>query len=141
ASTVTTQNGGAQPFRVLLVEDNHVNQKVALAMLKRNGFDADVANDGVEGVAKVKAGAYDVVFMDWHMPEMNGLEATLVIRAELPAERQPWIIGLTANAMIGDREKCLQAGMDDYVTKPLRKDDLLAAFARVRTRSVVAETR
>ena len=132
ASMVTTPRGGALSYRVLLVEDNLVNQKVALAMLKRNGFDADVANDGVEGVAKVKAGAYDVVFMDWHMPEMNGLEATLVIRAEVPADRQPWIIGLTANAMIGDREKCLQAGMDDYVTKPLRKDDLLGAFSRVR---------
>jgi|GEM_PF-2477441 len=141
ASTVTTQAGGVQSFRVLLVEDNHVNQKVALAMLKRNGFDADIANDGVEGVAKVKAGAYDVVFMDWHMPEMNGLEATLVIRAELPPERQPWIIGLTANAMIGDREKCLQAGMDDYVTKPLRKDDLVSAFARVRPRTVTVEVR
>jgi signal transduction histidine kinase/ActR/RegA family two-component response regulator len=137
-ASTTTQSGGGQSLRVLLVEDNQVNQKVALAMLKRNGFEADIANDGVEGVAKVKAGSYDVVFMDWHMPEMNGLEATLVIRSEVPADRQPWIIGLTANAMIGDREKCIQAGMDDYVTKPLRKDDLLAAFARVRARNAAA---
>jgi len=107
-------------------------------MLRKNGFDADLANDGVEGVAKVKAGNYEIVLMDWHMPEMNGLEATAVIRAELPAERQPWIIGLTANAMIGDREKCIQAGMDDYVTKPLRKDDLLMAFGRVLPRQVSA---
>jgi CheY-like chemotaxis protein len=120
-----------------LVEDNVVNQKVAIAMLKRNGYEAvDIAVDGLEGVAKAKAGDYDVVLMDWHMPEMNGLEATAVIRQELPPGRQPWIIGLTANAMIGDREKCIQAGMDDYVSKPLRKDDLIAAFARVQPHTV-----
>ena len=126
--------GGQQrPLRVLLVEDNAVNQKVALAMLKRNGYaQADVAGDGVEGVAKAKAVDYDIILMDWHMPEMNGLEATMVIRRELPPERQPWIIGLTANAMIGDREKCLQSGMDDYLSKPLRKEDLAIAFARVQ---------
>ena len=73
---------------------------------------------------------YDIVLMDWHMPEMNGLEATLAIRRELPPGRQPWIIGLTANAMTGDREKCIQAGMDDYITKPLRKEELIAALAR-----------
>jgi signal transduction histidine kinase/ActR/RegA family two-component response regulator len=127
--------GGQQrPLRLLLVEDNVVNQKVALAMLKRNGYaQADIAGDGVEGVAKAKAVDYDIIFMDWHMPEMNGLEATAAIRRELPPERQPWIIGLTANAMIGDREKCLQAGMDDYLSKPLRKEELAAAFARVQT--------
>ncbi|PTY02871.1 hypothetical protein DB347_23300 [Opitutaceae bacterium EW11] len=119
-------------LRILLVEDNLVNQKVALAMLRKNGFEADVADDGVEGVSKVKAGSYDVVLMDWHMPEMNGLEATAAIRAEVQSEKQPWIIGLTANAMIGDREKCIQAGMDDYLTKPLRRDDLISAFQRVR---------
>ena len=124
-------NDGLRPLRLLLVEDNIVNQKVALAMLKRCGYTADVAADGVEGVNRVKAQDYDVVLMDWHMPEMNGLEATEVIRRELPPERQPWIIGLTANAMQGDREKCMQAGMDDYLTKPLRKEDLVAVFARV----------
>jgi len=134
------QAGGMQrPLRILLVEDNAVNQKVALAMLKRNGYaQADVAGDGVEGVAKAKATDYDVILMDWHMPEMNGLEATTVLRRELPPERQPWIIGLTANAMIGDREKCIQSGMDDYLCKPLRKEDLVAAFARVQTHVVSA---
>jgi signal transduction histidine kinase/ActR/RegA family two-component response regulator len=126
---------GSRPLRLLLVEDNLVNQKVALAMLRRSGYEADLAVDGAEGIAKVKATDYDVVLMDWHMPEMNGLEATAAIRHDLPADRQPWIIGLTANAMIGDREKCLQAGMDDYLTKPLRRDDLLNAFARVQVRS------
>jgi signal transduction histidine kinase/ActR/RegA family two-component response regulator len=130
-------NGQQRPFRILLVEDNLVNQKVALAMLKRNGYEGvEIAGDGVEGVAKAKATDYDVILMDWHMPEMNGLEATEAIRRELPPERQPWIIGLTANAMIGDREKCMQAGMDDYISKPLRKDDLVAAFARVQTHTV-----
>ena len=138
AVAVTTKPGGDKRFTILLVEDNVVNQKVAIAMLRRSGFDADVAGDGLEGVERVRAGRYDVVLMDWHMPEMNGLEATHVIRSELPADRQPWIIGLTANAMIGDREKCIQAGMDDYVTKPLRKDDLLAALGRVMPRAAVA---
>lgn len=140
ASVRTTKPGGVQNYKILLVEDNLVNQKVALAMLRKSGFDADVANDGLEGVTKVKQGHYEIVLMDWHMPEMNGLEATAAIRAELPAERQPWIIGLTANAMIGDREKCIQAGMNDYLTKPLRKDDFLSAFSRVHLRSVDAVT-
>ncbi len=121
---------GGDGLRILLVEDNQVNQKVALTMLKRLGHAADVAQHGGEGLAAVRARDYDIVLMDWHMPEMNGLEATLAIRRELPAGRQPWIIGLTANAMTGDREKCIQAGMDDYITKPLRKDELSGALAR-----------
>lgn len=121
---------GGEGLRILLVEDNQVNQKVALTMLKRLGHGADVANHGGEGLGAVRARDYDIVLMDWHMPEMNGLEATLAIRRELPPGRQPWIIGLTANAMTGDREKCIQAGMDDYITKPLRKDELNGALAR-----------
>ena len=137
ASKIQTEGQAPRPVRILLVEDNAVNQKVALAMLKRNGYEGvDVAGDGVEGVAKAKATDYDVILMDWHMPEMNGLEATAAIRAELPPEHQPWIIGLTANAMIGDREKCIQSGMDDYLSKPLRKEELAAAFARVQTHTV-----
>ncbi len=127
----TASENGA--LRLLLVEDNIVNQKVALAMLKRMGHDADVANNGLEGIRRVSERRYDVVLMDWHMPEMNGLEATAEIRRSLPADRQPWIIGLTANAMQGDREKCLESGMNDYITKPLRKESLDAAFARART--------
>lgn len=119
-----------QALRILLVEDNAVNQKVALTMLSRLGYVADVAFHGGEGLAAVRDKDYDIVLMDWHMPEMNGLEATIAIRRELPPGRQPWIIGLTANAMTGDREKCLQAGMDDYMTKPLRREELVAALAR-----------
>jgi len=121
---------GGDGLRILLVEDNAVNQKVALTMLKRLGHSAEVANHGGEGLAAVRARDYDIVLMDWHMPEMNGLEATLAIRRELPPGRQPWIIGLTANAMTGDREKCIQAGMDDYITKPLRKEELSGALSR-----------
>lgn len=121
---------GGDGLRILLVEDNLVNQKVALTMLKRLGHGADVANHGGEGLSAVRARDYDIVLMDWHMPEMNGLEATLAIRRELPPGRQPWIVGLTANAMTGDREKCIQAGMDDYITKPLRKEELSGALAR-----------
>lgn len=117
-------------LRILLVEDNAVNQKVALTMLSRLGYAADVAFHGGEGLAAVRDKDYDIVLMDWHMPEMNGLEATIAIRRELPPGRQPWIIGLTANAMTGDREKCLQAGMDDYMTKPLRREELVAALER-----------
>jgi len=132
SSPLVQADGTLRPVRVLLVEDNAVNQKVALAMLKRSGYSSvDVAGDGVEGVAKAKATNYDIILMDWHMPEMNGLEATVAIRRELPSDRQPWIIGLTANAMIGDREKCMQAGMDDYLSKPLRREDLVSAFGRV----------
>ncbi|MFT3870277.1 MAG: ATP-binding protein [Nibricoccus sp.] len=139
APTAKSDSDG-HPLRLLLVEDNIVNQKVAIAMLKRNGYDhVDIAADGVEGVAKAKATDYDVILMDWHMPEMNGLEATAVIRRDLPPDRQPWIIGLTANAMIGDREKCIHAGMDDYLSKPLRKDDLLNAFARVQNHTSTPE--
>jgi CheY-like chemotaxis protein len=136
----TARPDSALKLKLLLVEDNLVNQKVALAMLKRMGYEAEVASDGLEGINKVKAKDFDVVLMDWHMPEMNGLEATAVIRRELPAARQPWIIGLTANAMQGDREKCLEAGMDDYVSKPLGRDDLDAAFSRVQPRAVEGAT-
>ncbi len=128
--TVTPLAGVGHALRILLVEDNAVNQKVALTMLGRLGYVADVAFHGGEGLAAVRDKDYDIVLMDWHMPEMNGLEATIAIRRELPPGRQPWIIGLTANAMTGDREKCLQAGMDDYMTKPLRREELVAALGR-----------
>src|SRR5690606_6276307 len=91
----------------------------------------DAASTGLDGLAAVGERRYDVVLMDWHMPGMNGLEVAAAIRRDLPPDRQPWIIGLTANAMAGDREKCLQAGMDDYLTKPLQRAALAAALARV----------
>jgi CheY-like chemotaxis protein len=117
--------------RILLAEDNAVNQKLALRLLERMGLRADVVGDGQAAVAAVERGDFDVVLMDVQMPEMDGLEATRRIRARWP-DRPVRIIGLTANAMAGDREACLAAGMDDYVSKPIRPEALEAAIARAR---------
>ncbi len=114
-------------LRLLLVEDNAVNQKLALLLLERGGYRADVAANGIEALEALKRQAYDVVLMDVQMPEMDGLEATRRIRA---ATRygQPRIIAMTANAMSGDRELCLAAGMNDYVTKPIQREELMNAL-------------
>ncbi|MDX2168087.1 MAG: histidine kinase N-terminal 7TM domain-containing protein [Deltaproteobacteria bacterium] len=121
------------PLRILLAEDNQVNQKVALRMLSRLGYAADLAGNGVEALAAVRRAAYDVVLMDMQMPEMDGLEATRRIR-DAADVAQPRIIAMTANAMEGDREACLAAGMDDYLAKPVRIDDLSAALERSQER-------
>jgi CheY-like chemotaxis protein len=112
------------------VEDNPVNQKVALRYLERMGYRADAVGNGVEGVNALQARHYHLVFMDMQMPEMDGLEATRQIRAHLPADRQPVIVALTANAMQGDKERCLDAGMDDYITKPVKIDEIQSVIAR-----------
>jgi CheY-like chemotaxis protein len=129
ASTGAPAEAGA--LRILLAEDNAVNQKLALRLLQRMGHRADVVGDGAAAVQAVDAGGYDVVLMDVQMPEMDGLEATRQIRARWP-DREIRIVGLTANAMAGDREACLAAGMDDYVSKPIRPDELAAAIAKAR---------
>ena len=116
------------PLRILLAEDNVVNQKLALRLLQQMGYRADVAGNGLEAVQSVQRQAYDVVLMDVQMPEMDGLEATRRIRSEGTPHGQPRIIAMTANAMQGDREACLAAGMDDYVTKPIRVDALVDAL-------------
>jgi CheY-like chemotaxis protein len=119
--------------RVLLAEDNVVNQKVALLMLARIGCRADVAANGLEAVEAVKRQRYDLVLMDVQMPEMDGLEASRRIHALWPERRdRPWIIAITANAMQGDREACFAAGMDDYISKPIKTEDLAAAMERGR---------
>ncbi|MBY0495100.1 MAG: response regulator [Cyanobacteria bacterium] len=118
------------PLRVLVAEDNGVNQKVALAMLKHLGYRADLAADGVEAVEAVRRIPYDVVFMDLQMPELDGIDATRQIVAEHPPGRRPRIIALTANAFEEDRELCLKAGMDDYMSKPLKAETLEAALLR-----------
>ncbi len=119
--------------RILLAEDNSVNQKVALHMLARMGYRADLAGNGLEVLEAVKRQEYDVILMDVQMPELDGLEATRQLRREQPAgRRRPWIIALTANAMEGDREVCLAAGMDDYLGKPMKAGELAAAFVRAR---------
>ncbi|MEJ1973949.1 MAG: response regulator [Lacunisphaera sp.] len=122
-----------QTARVLLAEDNSINQMVALHQLARLGYRADVAGNGLEAVEAVRRQDYDIILMDVQMPEMDGIEATRKIKAAATAGRPaPWIIALTAGAMEGDREKCLEAGMDDFLTKPMQTNDLVAALARAR---------
>jgi CheY-like chemotaxis protein len=123
--------GVRHPLRILLAEDHPVNQKVALKLLKQMGYRADVASNGLEVLDALDRQAYDVVLMDVQMPQMDGLEAARRIRAAMADDVRPRIIAMTANAMEGDREKCLEAGMDDYLSKPIRipalKEALLQA--------------
>ncbi len=121
---------GIPQLRVLVVEDNLVNQRVAAGLLSRHGHQAIVVPNGAEAVAACRSGGFDVVLMDVHMPEMGGLEATRIIRSAEAGRRVP-IIGLTASASDADRRECLEAGMDDYVSKPFRFEDLARAFGRV----------
>jgi CheY-like chemotaxis protein len=119
--------------RVLLAEDNIVNQKVAVHMLAAMGIRPDVAANGIEVLEALKRQTYDVILMDVQMPEMDGLDATRHIVAEQPDRaKRPWIIALTANAVQGDRELCLAAGMDDYISKPIKKEQLGEELGRVR---------
>ena len=122
--------------RVLIVEDNAVNQMVAARLLEKLGCRVDVAANGREAVEMVGLLPYDAIFMDCQMPEMDGFEATQEIRRrEGSGVRRP-IIAMTANAMQGDRERCLDAGMDDYVSKPIRKADLTQALTRHLSKGV-----
>ena len=123
--------GQRNPLRLLLAEDNAVNQKVALRMLERLGYRADVAANGLEAVEAVERQTYDLVLMDVQMPEMDGVEAAQTIRALQMGERQPRIIAMTANALVGDRERYLNAGMDDYVSKPVRIAELIRVLEAV----------
>ncbi|MBI2978627.1 MAG: response regulator, partial [Rhodospirillales bacterium] len=117
--------GGGSSLRVLVVEDNAINRRVAVAVLESAGYRVDVASNGLEAVEAVHARPYDVVLMDVQMPEMDGLEATRRIRSRPPDGTRIPIIGVTASAMHGDREKCLDAGMDDYIAKPINLRELL----------------
>ena len=116
------------PLRILLAEDNTINQKVALRMLERLGYRADVAGNGLEVIEAVLQRPYDVILMDIQMPEMDGVKATVHIREELIGRQQPYIIAMTANALAGDRDKYLNLGMDDYVSKPVRVPELQRAL-------------
>jgi PAS domain S-box-containing protein len=118
-------------LRLLVAEDNAVNMQLALALLRKLGYEADVAEDGREVLDALERERYDVVLMDVQMPELDGLEATRQIRARYAAAG-PRIIAMTANAMEGDREECLAAGMDDYLSKPIRPGELASALARCR---------
>jgi CheY-like chemotaxis protein len=122
------------PLRILLAEDNVVNQKLALRLLQQMGYRADLASNGLEAIESVQRQAYDVVLMDVQMPELDGLDATRRIRALGPAQSGLRIVAMTANAMQGDREMCMEAGMNDYLTKPIRVERLVEALHAVPPR-------
>ena len=124
---------GIARLRILLAEDNAVNRKVVLAILAQFGCSADTVPDGRQAVDAVIARPYDLVLMDVHMPEMDGLAAAREIRRIRPAGTSPRIVAITADALQGDREKCLQAGMDDYLTKPIKVAELREILAQAAT--------
>lgn len=134
-TSTTASNAPLSPapaLRILVAEDHAFNAKVASLTLSKLGQSCDLVVNGLEAVAACTARDYDVVFMDVLMPELDGIEATRRIRAELPPGRQPRIIAMTANALEGDRERCIAAGMDDYISKPVKRDDVAAALARIK---------
>jgi CheY-like chemotaxis protein len=117
------------PLRILIAEDNAVNQKLAIRMLEQMGYRADLASNGLEAIEAITRQPYDVILMDVQMPEMDGLDATRKIRM-IQTVAQPRIVAMTANAMQGDRELCLAAGMDDYISKPIRANELVESLMR-----------
>ncbi len=119
-------------LRILLAEDRVINQKVALRLLEHCGYMADIASNGIEVLEALKRQIYDVILMDVQMPDMNGLEATRVIRKEIPEDRQPWIIAMTAGAFTHDREECFMAGMNDYISKPIKLDKLKESLSKCK---------
>jgi len=114
----------AAPTRILLVEDNIVNRKVAIRQLEKLGYRPDVATNGLEALQALEQVHYDLIFMDCQMPVMDGYEATTEIRRRESAGRHTVIVAMTANAMRGDRERCLAVGMDNYIAKPIHQEDL-----------------
>jgi CheY-like chemotaxis protein len=122
-----TQPGGA-PVRILMAEDNAINQRVGKLILQRAGFNIDVVGDGSEALEAHRAQPYDLILMDCQMPTMDGFEASRAIR-QLD-QPQPVIVAVTANALVGEKEKCLAAGMNDYLSKPFQADQLVALVKR-----------
>jgi CheY-like chemotaxis protein len=134
ATAIAPELAARHPLRILLTEDNAVNQKLAIRLLEKMGYRADVAGNGIEAIQALERQRYDLVLMDVQMPEMDGLEATRRIVERWTDGERPWIVAMTAEAMQGDRERCLAAGMNDYVTKPIRVDELVAAIQRTPRR-------
>jgi len=122
--------GKRLPLKILLAEDNMTNQKLALLVLERFGYLADVVSNGTEALEALRRQFYDVILMDVQMPEMDGLQATGRIRADFSPDKQPYIIAMTANALPQDRDACFAAGMDDYISKPFQVDELVRALKR-----------
>ncbi len=131
-----TTMSARRPLRILLADDNRVSQNLILRMLARLGYRADVVESGHEALAALQRDVYDLVLMDVQMPDVDGLEITRRIRSTLPPERQPWIVAVTAGAVQGEREECLAAGMDDYISKPIVAQALIAALERSAPRTV-----
>ncbi|HEY7545557.1 MAG TPA: response regulator, partial [Blastocatellia bacterium] len=127
------------PMRILVAEDNAVNQKVALRMLERMGYRAEVAANGLEVIGALSRQYYDVILMDLHMPEMDGLEATYQIIERWPEDARPRIIAMTASALESDREACLKAGMDDYITKPVNINELKTSLERAASKTNITK--
>ena len=122
-----TIDANSQRLRVLLVEDNIINQKVAVHTIKKNGHKIDIAHDGIEAIDKFNTNKYDLILMDIQMPNMNGYEATKAIRKiEQDKQIAPIkIIAMTANALKGEKEKCIEIGMNDYLSKPFKQEMLI----------------
>jgi CheY-like chemotaxis protein len=118
----------AAPLRILMAEDNAINQRVGKLLLQRAGFDIDLVSDGSEAVEAHRANPYDLILMDCQMPTMDGFEASRHIRHL--GQKQPVIVAVTANALVGERERCLSAGMDDYLSKPFQAEQLVAVVRR-----------
>ncbi|NEQ54189.1 MAG: response regulator, partial [Leptolyngbya sp. SIO3F4] len=129
-----TQQGENHPLRILLAEDNAINQKLAIQQLKRIGYRADIVGNGLEAIEALERQIYDVVLMDMQMPEMDGITASQKIRQTFRPQEQPRIIAMTANAMQGDRERCLKAGMDNYISKPVDLESLAIALKQCPSR-------
>jgi CheY-like chemotaxis protein len=126
------------PLRLLLAEDNPFNQAVATAILNKLGYQFDMAENGEQALQMLEQKPYDVILMDVQMPEMDGLEATRIIRKNITWP-QPVIIAMTANAMQEDKEECLQAGMNDYLSKPVNPDDLAQVLKKWAEKAVNAQ--
>jgi signal transduction histidine kinase/HPt (histidine-containing phosphotransfer) domain-containing protein len=128
APALDSSLAGRLPLRLLLADDNPINQKVGLSVLRKLGYQADVANNGLEVLKLLERNTYDLLFLDVQMPELDGLECARQIRQRWPSHLRPRIVAMTGNALMGDREKCLDAGMDDYISKPVRISELQAAL-------------
>ena len=130
ATIPEAEMGQRLPLKILLAEDNPVNQKVERLILEKLGYLIDIAANGVEVLEALERQAYDLIFMDVQMPQMDGITATRQIRSQFPNEKYPWIVAVTANATAEDRKKCLSSGMNDYFSKPVQKSDLIQALNR-----------